>query len=60
MQQIYSPTIFDVTTLTCPKCTWEGKGADTTQENLFLTDATEIFCPSCQHYFGFLNIEEIE
>ncbi|HEX6334837.1 MAG TPA: hypothetical protein VFZ78_11465 [Flavisolibacter sp.] len=39
-------------------CGWHGKGPDTAQEYLLLTDATELFCPQCHKYFGMAACQE--
>jgi hypothetical protein len=46
--------------LTCPKCAWQGNGKKAAKEELFLTDAVEIYCPQCHHYFGFISTTEEE
>ena len=45
--------------INCPQCSWKGKGADTKKEDLFLTDAIELYCPDCETYLGLLNNEEM-
>ena len=44
--------------LSCPKCTWHGSGKEAAKEELFLTDALELYCPECHHYFGFISTTE--
>jgi len=44
--------------MNCSKCGWEGKGETTEQEDLFLTDALELYCPVCKNYMGFINTSE--
>lgn len=58
MQQIFSPAIFSNPEVHCSKCNWKGKGSEIKQEDLFLTEAIELFCPLCNGYFGFVNSEE--
>jgi hypothetical protein len=58
MHTVFAPTIFSTPVVSCPKCNWQGKGEDIKQEELFLTDAIEIFCPSCDEYFGFVSTNE--
>ena len=55
MHQIYPPAILTTEEVFCSKCDWKGKGSDIKQEDLFLTDAIELFCPSCNGYLGFIN-----
>lgn len=58
MHQIYSPAIFSTDDVTCPKCNWSGPGSDIHQEDLFLTDAIELYCPRCDGYMGFVNSQD--
>jgi hypothetical protein len=60
MHQIFPPAILTTQEIHCLKCGWEGKGSDMKQEDLFLTNAIELFCPSCNGYFGFINDSEDE
>jgi hypothetical protein len=55
MHRIFSPTILTATKVSCTKCNWQGKGVDMKQEELFLTDAIELYCPSCSGYLGFIS-----
>jgi hypothetical protein len=55
MHQIFEPAIFLKEELHCPKCSWQGPGSDTQQEDLFLTDAIELYCPTCKGYIGFVS-----
>lgn len=58
MHQIFSAAAYTTNTITCPQCNWEGLGNDTVQEHLFLTDAIELYCPTCNHYMGFVDTAE--
>ncbi len=60
MHQIFPPTVFAKQEMHCLKCNWKGKGSEIKQEDLFLTDAIELFCPSCNGYFGFVSNSEEE
>jgi hypothetical protein len=60
MHTIFSLTAFTNHHLTCPACTWQGNGKDSHQEHLLLTQAIELYCPDCEHYFGFVNKDETE
>ena len=42
----------------CSQCSWEGNGRETKKEDLFLTDAVELYCPQCDTYLGLLNKDE--
>ena len=55
MHQIFSPAILTASTISCQKCDWKGSGTDMEQEELFLTDAIELYCPSCNGYLGFIS-----
>ena len=55
MHKVYDEKTFTEELVYCSDCGWEGKGNTTVQEHLFLTDATEIFCPHCSHYLGFIS-----
>ena len=55
MHPIYSAAIFNHDDVSCPKCNWKGPGRDIHQEDLFLTDAIELYCPTCDGYMGFVN-----
>lgn len=57
MHTVYNENTFTDEVIVCECCGWNGKGESTTQEYLFLTDATEIFCPNCSHYLGFISHE---
>lgn len=58
MHQIFPPAILTATNISCPKCGWQGKGAEVKQEELILTDAIELYCPSCNGYLGFVSEPE--
>ena len=58
MQHQFSSNILTELELTCPKCDWQGKGNETIKEELFLTEAIELYCPKCNHYFGFVSTSE--
>ena len=60
VHQIYTPAILKKTDMHCIKCGWEGHGKDSVQEYLFLTDATELYCPACSNYLGFISENEEE
>ena len=60
MHQIFAPTVFHKEEVPCPKCSWKGYGGDMHREHLFLTDAIELYCPSCEGYIGFVNTEDGE
>ena len=53
--QIFTPAILKQPDMHCEKCNWKGFGKDSIQEYLFLTDATELYCPECSGYLGFIN-----
>ncbi|MGN6399992.1 MAG: hypothetical protein ACTHMD_06035 [Flavisolibacter sp.] len=55
MHYIFSPAILTSPSVSCSKCNWQGKGKDITLEELFLTDAIELYCPSCSGYLGFIS-----
>src|SRR5215203_762220 len=55
MHQIFALHVFTKEELHCPKCSWQGRGSDTHQEELFLTDAIELYCPTCAGYIGFVS-----
>jgi DnaJ-class molecular chaperone len=55
MHHIYSATILTASDVSCSKCDWKGTGKDMKQEELFLTDAIELYCPSCNGYLGFIS-----
>ncbi len=56
MHRIFEPAHFSRELVSCSKCGWRGRGSDlVTGEFLFMTDATELFCPDCNAYLGFLN-----
>ncbi|HEX2533856.1 MAG TPA: hypothetical protein VHK69_08980 [Chitinophagaceae bacterium] len=58
MHAEFSLSDFHDQPLHCTKCGWTGKGADTAQEYLMLTDAVEVYCPECSGYFGFMSIPD--
>ena len=58
--QIYTTAILKKEDMKCTKCDWKGHGKDSIQEYLFLTDATELFCPECGNYLGFISEEDEE
>lgn len=58
MHQIFTTTVFTKDDLHCPKCTWKGKGCDVQQERLLLTDAIELYCPTCAGYIGFVSLPD--
>ena len=58
MHKMYNERTFTDEALICKRCGWKGKGKATMQEHLFLTDATEIFCPECNHYIGFISHDD--
>jgi DnaJ-class molecular chaperone len=58
MHHIFSPAILTANNVCCPKCKWKGTGTDIKQEELFLTDAIELYCPSCNGYLGFVSEPE--
>jgi hypothetical protein len=58
MHTIFSPLTFPGTELTCGSCGWTGTGAKAVQEVLSLTDATEVYCPRCRQYLGFISTGE--
>jgi hypothetical protein len=60
MHQIYSPFFLENKELSCPKCNWRGRAKETDQEYLFLTDALELYCPSCEQYLGFVDQEHAQ
>lgn len=60
MHKIYSPAILAANHVSCPKCQWKGLGTDVKQEELFLTDAIELYCPTCEGYLGFISEPEQE
>ncbi|HEY9364221.1 MAG TPA: hypothetical protein VIQ00_13225 [Chitinophagaceae bacterium] len=60
MHTIFSLAAFSAKQLICPACTWQGNCKDSHQEHLLLTRAIELYCPDCQHYFGFVNKDEGE
>lgn len=55
MHPIYSTAIFSKDDVSCPKCHWRGHGSHVQQEELILTDAIELYCPTCDGYLGFVN-----
>jgi hypothetical protein len=57
MKPIYTPKTFTNCLITCinSECSWTGKGEEAHLEYLFLTAATEIYCPKCKSYLGFIN-----
>ena len=55
MHQIFSPAVLQTNNISCSRCNWKGKGEEVSQEELFLTDAIEIYCPSCNGYLGFIS-----
>lgn len=55
MHPVYSPAIFSKDNVSCPKCRWQGHGSRIHQEELFLTDAIELYCPQCDGYLGFVS-----
>ena len=57
MHKVYDEKKFIDELIICDQCGWKGKGERTGQEHLFLTDATEVFCPNCNHYLGFISHE---
>lgn len=58
MHQIFSTTVFSKDDVPCPKCTWKGKGSEVKQEQLLLTDAIELYCPTCDGYIGFVSLPD--
>lgn len=54
MQPVFTPDILE-TTLLCPACNWQGKGNETSQEKFQFEDSIELYCPTCNHYFGLVN-----
>jgi DnaJ-class molecular chaperone len=58
MHKVYSPSVLLSPKITCPKCNWQGKGTDVKQEELILTDAIELYCPTCNGYMGFISNSE--
>jgi Zn finger protein HypA/HybF involved in hydrogenase expression len=55
MQYLFSSSVLPEIELSCPKCEWSGDGDTASKEDLFLTDALELYCPQCNHYFGFVS-----
>lgn len=55
MHPVFSTTIFTKDDVACPKCSWRGRGSDIQREELFLTDAIELYCPTCDGYMGFVS-----
>ncbi|MGN6164960.1 MAG: hypothetical protein ACTHOF_10510 [Flavisolibacter sp.] len=55
MHHIFSPAILASNDISCSKCDWQGKGKDIKLEELLLTDAVELYCPSCNGYLGFIS-----
>ena len=60
MHRIYPPAILHTGRINCPHCQWHGAGEDTAQEELFLSEAIELYCPSCEGYLGFIDQGEVE
>ena len=60
MHQVFTPAMLDSIIIDCSACSWKGKAEQTIQEHLFLTDATELYCPQCNNYLGFVNEAEEE
>jgi DnaJ-class molecular chaperone len=60
MHKVYSPSVLLSQEITCPKCNWQGKGTEIKQEELILTHAIELYCPSCNGYMGFISQNEEE
>jgi hypothetical protein len=60
MHNIYSPTAFNSKEFECTDCNWKGEGRSTEQEHLILTDAIELYCPSCQNYLGFVSQNDMD
>lgn len=58
MHQIFSDAIFSAADVTCSKCHWNGSGSDIQREDLFLTDAIELYCPRCDGYMGFVSSQD--
>jgi hypothetical protein len=58
MHSVLPSSIFNKERIECPACHWKGSGSEIIQEELFLTDAIEVFCPSCEQYLGFVSLEE--
>jgi hypothetical protein len=58
MQYQFSSSKLAEIELSCPKCNWQGKGEKAVKEELFLTEAIELYCPECHHYFGFISTSE--
>jgi len=43
----------------CPHCQWSGSSSQLRQgELLELSNITEVFCPACNKYIGFIQHEE--
>ena len=42
----------------CPQCHWKGKSSELKKgEYMELSDITEVFCPFCEKYLGFIQHE---
>jgi Zn finger protein HypA/HybF involved in hydrogenase expression len=55
MHTVFSPAIFHKDNVSCTKCHWTGHGSHIQQEELLLTDAIELYCPTCDGYMGFVS-----
>ncbi|HJW18902.1 MAG TPA: hypothetical protein VJ499_17350 [Flavisolibacter sp.] len=60
MHKLYPPTVLLSHEVICPKCKWQGKGTEIKQEELILTHAIELYCPSCNGYMGFISQHDEE
>jgi hypothetical protein len=56
MHNVYAPSILLSPQISCPKCQWQGKGTEIQKLELTLTQAIELFCPTCHGYLGFINV----
>ena len=55
-EKIFDQRTFDDQPLTCPKCGWEGTGADANVAEFYgIGKFKQVSCPKCDEYLGNLS-----
>ena len=58
MHPVYSCINLKTEIICCSSCSWQGAGTEASIEYLFLTKATELYCPECNQYLGIADSNE--
>lgn len=58
MVDIFSPATFDDEQISCPRCSWQGRGDDTVLIDFYgLSSTKEVHCPECDAVLGGIERE---